>query len=102
MTDVPEGQVPRDAAFWRTFHAVQREEYHASVRAQCAREGHDLVLWGGTGARDGCQRCLMSREETLRDMGFVLEGDRWVSRPPVGVGLRAPAWHSDPGPARVD
>lgn len=79
MAGVPEGQIPRDGAFWRTYHAVEAEHAQALARMKCSDEGHALTLSGSEGW-SGCDRCGASADTALRDMGFVSEGDHWVQR----------------------
>jgi hypothetical protein len=79
MTNVPDGQVPRDGAFWATYDAVNREQEQAWAEIRCQEFGHELVTsidWSG------CQRCRKPLDEALADSGFVLEGNRWVKRFP--------------------
>lgn len=64
MSEVPEGQVPRDAAFWRTHHAVLAEQARAFAAIECDRDGHELV-WGVLGEEPRC-RCGMTALEVYR------------------------------------
>ena len=77
MTEVPEGQIPRDDAFWQTYNAVNTEHAQAMARFQCSEEGHELVMGG---LENWCQRCHTPLADALREMGFIEEGDRWVKR----------------------
>lgn len=61
---VPEGQLPRDAAFWRTHHAVLAEQAAAFAAIECDRNGHELE-WGVTGDEPRC-RCGMTALEVYR------------------------------------
>lgn len=61
---VPEGQVPRDAAFWRTHHAVLAEMAEAFQKLKCEREGH-VIVWGVLGEEPRCE-CGLTAEEVYQ------------------------------------
>jgi hypothetical protein len=79
MMEVPEGQIPRDDAFWRTYDAVSTEYAQAMALLQCSEEARDLVM-GGWEQANGCQRCHTPLADALRERGFIEESDRWVKR----------------------
>lgn len=81
MADVPDGEVPRDAAFLRTVGAIAREDLSASARLTCAEGGHLLLL---SSDWSGCERCGATDKEILPAMGYVRSGDSWVLRAPAG------------------
>lgn len=64
MTAVPEGQLPRDAAFWRTHNAVLAEQARAFAVIECERKGHEME-WGVTGEEPRCG-CGMTALEIYR------------------------------------
>lgn len=82
MADVPEGQVPRNEAFWRTYHAVNAEMEERLVKYRCSRDGHSLLL---TADWSGCENCRMPMDEVMREYGAARSADGWVLEcPPAG------------------
>lgn len=74
MTEVPEGQVPRNAAFWATYHAVQAEFADLRQKIECERNGHEIE-YGPHIDTPRC-RCGMTPEEIYtqyeaRGMGYL-------------------------------
>lgn len=78
MIEIPEGQISRDEAFWRTFDAVQAERHHAWEVLRCEREGHTFSL-----SENRCVDCSMPYDEALQHMGAVARGNQWVFEAPA-------------------
>lgn len=80
MADIPDGQVPRDEAFWRTYHAVNTEMEQRLIRYRCSRDGHPILLV--TSDWSGCETCRMPIDEVMIEIGAVRQGDNWVLEVP--------------------
>lgn len=61
--------MPRDAAFWATYNAVQAENARAFERVECSREGHEMRSDGRSPWR--C-RCGLDEHGAAWDLGYVL------------------------------
>lgn len=76
MTDVPEGQVPRDEAFWRTYHAVNKEQAEALSRYRQRSCRHETLEVNSDGGH--CVDCGLPLDDAMRNLGARMEDGAWV------------------------